>query len=116
MLFPFCSLQNTNTVLNTTAFNFTKIRHALRDTARLEEKIELDQLLNALDWTLRDLIKNLSVDCLNVFDVCEWRGKLVDCKKYVKKTLTTDGYCCSFNTPASRTSRFLELKTALNSY
>lgn len=57
----------------------------------------MDQLLKKLNWTVRDLMDKISFNCEDIFEMCKWEGSTVACDKLFVKSLSMEGYCCTFN-------------------
>nr|CAH7737279.1 unnamed protein product [Callosobruchus chinensis] len=43
------------------------------------------------------LVKSLGQSCEEMLEFCRWGTEYIKCSEYFEASLTTDGYCCSFN-------------------
>lgn len=39
----------------------------------------------------------ITQNCSTLLTMCKWKGKIDQCNKYFKQSLSRDGLCCSFN-------------------
>ncbi|ALC39113.1 ppk16, partial [Drosophila busckii] len=64
------------------------------------------QILDLNNYSLAELVKRLSPDCLEMVSRCIWKGINSRCESLFQRIVTLEGYCCSFNYFADVHSNF----------
>lgn len=77
------------------------LRQAVGFSHRIEYDMdELERLQNIFNfnrYTIDTAMEQMKLTCRELLIKCRWEGKIIDCMKLFQKSITYDGYCCSFN-------------------
>lgn len=57
----------------------------------------LQRVLTKTSYTISEVIANVSRRCDEILVKCSWLGTVVKCNKIFEQSLSSSGYCCSFN-------------------
>ncbi|VEN36159.1 unnamed protein product [Callosobruchus maculatus] len=75
------------------SFNYNN--HRYLNVSQLDD---LNSVLIANQITdISYLVKSLGQSCEEMLQYCRWGTEYIKCSEYFQASLTTDGYCCSFN-------------------
>ncbi|XP_017783361.1 PREDICTED: pickpocket protein 28-like [Nicrophorus vespilloides] len=101
--FPAITICNVNIATKMSAerilnFGSEVDKRLLSDMCNLNNSFSNETDEDTADWkTVRKFIIKINQRCDEMFKICRWENKDIDCKFFINSVLTDEGYCCSFN-------------------
>nr|XP_023021982.1 sodium channel protein Nach-like [Leptinotarsa decemlineata] len=80
------------------AFNYPNNIHYNMTKLKILQDILVKNDINDMSFVMSEITQS----CDEMLLSCSWEKKKVDCAEIFTKSLTADGYCCSFNSGNSR--------------